>query len=255
MPRPDSTTTGTSSFPKDLEQRAVQALLQAVVVPEDKQPQPNKRPFLNLFHLQCGNAFQQVAIQEGLSTREQRHLLFQALMGMKPEPAATFWGALARLVESVLHNQEHVPASAFVNEEEDDEEEAFEIVPDAVSAAGLQFLQYAARCVSKYFESHHGKKLLPSGLWETAKALHDCLDQLEDPAWGPEAVAAHAAIVSLCETWWLKQGPDAEQVIVQALPCLVQAVLSLQQPQPGGGTQQQGGSETPVRAAHGFDGD
>jgi len=241
MPRPSSSDSTTSSFSKDLEQRAVQALLQAVVIPEDdpSKQHPNKRPFLNLFHLQCGNAFQQVAIEEGIPTREQRNLLFQALSGLKPEPAATFFGALARLVETVLENQEHVPASAFVNEEEDDDEEdeeAFEIVPDAVSAAGLQFLQYAARCVSKYFESHHGKKLLPTGLLETTRALHDCLDQLEDPAWGPEAVAAHAAIVSLCETWWLNQGPDAEQVIVQALPSIVQAVLLQQQPQQNGTT-------------------
>ena len=87
-------------------------------------------------------------------------------------------------------------------------------------------------CVSHYFDAHGTKKKLPIGVLDTVQTLHDCLDQLEDAAWGPECVAAHAAVASLCETWWLRDGPARERVIVQALPPLVEAVLRGAAPRP-----------------------
>ena len=103
-------------FSKDLEQRAVRALLQAVEDPAHNN-NSNKRPFLNLFHLQCSNAFTATAIREGLSAREQRRLLFQSLRNLRDGPAARFFPALHRLVEHAVENQEHVPESAFVDDD------------------------------------------------------------------------------------------------------------------------------------------
>lgn len=236
------------TYSKELEKAASQALLEAVTraVENDTTTSNNsKRHFLNLFHLHCqSNAHRPVDINdEDLSAREQRQLLFLCLSKRFTDgQAAQFFAALHSMVEACVENQQHVPESAFeVDDNQDDHEngesEEHEIVPDAASAASLSFLQYAALCVSAYFQEHNknnNRKGISSStaaaaipLFDTALALHNCLDQLEDPSWGPECVAAHAAIVALCETWWTRDGPHREQLIAQALPPLVENVLDV----------------------------
>jgi len=150
--RNETTTTAVAasvpSFTKETEKQAKEALMEAVQAAVTNK---NKRPFLSLFHLQCSNAHTPTVIEEGLSAREQRILLFQVIAKLKEEQAAVFFEALHKLVHTIIEQQEHVPESAFMEddeeEEEDDEDQSHEIVPDAKSAAGLLVLQYAAQCV------------------------------------------------------------------------------------------------------------
>jgi len=193
----------------------VQALVWAV----SKRHQGSKRPFLRLFHLHCDTEYLPVNVNDEClsSPQRQRVLLFHAIGKFKEKHAKTFFAGLRQLVDAVLENEEHVPDSAFVPDEQDQQQDG-EIFPDAASAAGLSFLQYAALCISTYFQKQfickcHDSLHLSTALYEAKLALHNCIDDLRDPSWGPESVRAHDAIVSLCATWWKLNGDHREQLI------------------------------------------
>jgi condensin-2 complex subunit G2 len=186
------------------------------------------RPFLNLFGAACSNSNVPSFLKAGFSIREQRQMLQTALQqpdSAKSDFARQFFGSLSILVNLVIERQEFVPESAFEDSSQGDDDA--ELVPDARSTEGLQFLQYAALCVRVYFTSLAEKskqKLKVPELFSTIVALHGVLVQI-DVAWGSDAVHAQQSIVALCETWWLNNGENREDVIGHALPVLVEAAV------------------------------
>lgn len=198
--------------------------------------------FLKLFGGAASNTNLPVMLSkpEGLNLRQQRQILLQTVASFDNSTHELFFGALQKLVESVIEQQLHVPDSAFAsdNDDEDDdkyaEDDDLEIVPDAKSSKALSFLHYATLCVQSSFNNSKPKSPKNNSqdddddatnntnpLYETAVALHNILDNLVSFC-GPDAAPTISAIVSLCESWWLNDGPDKENLIVQALAIIVE---------------------------------
>lgn len=216
------------TFTKEDAELARAALLNAVK--DNKDTTRSTRPFLNLFGAAGSNSNASITLlKPGLSMREQRRMLLRALQqdSTKKEVARTYFASLQNLVRHVVERQEFIPESAFANDDEEEQDDDQKVTPDARSTEGLQFLYYATLCVKSYFTGlvEQGKQgLVIAEVHEIAVALHDTLDQLET-SWGPDAANAHQAIVALCETWWLHNGVNREDLIGQALPAIVGAAM------------------------------
>jgi Condensin II non structural maintenance of chromosomes subunit len=194
----------------------------------------NIRPFLNLFGAATSNSNVPKQLKDGLTMREQRHLVLQTVKALSEDEASLLFASLATMVQNVVDKQLHIPESAFATEDNEGDEynDDRDIVLDAKSKTGLSFLYYVALCVSSFVETRldgdkHGARrmMIPSEVIRTAISLHDVLDQIES-SWGIEAADALNLIASLCDTWWVKNGPSKEDLILQSLPIFVEAALA-----------------------------
>jgi hypothetical protein len=194
-------------------------------------PLYSPRPFLNLFV--SSNTSR--SILPGLSTRDQKQLLLDAIRSFNKSHARRFFSALNNIVNKVITEEDYIPESAYHNDNDQDNDddgdaEDDEILADSKSSEALQFLNWSAVTIQTYLESlnekHSNKKaqLSISGeVFEVAVSLHDILFQLN--SCGPDAVAVQSTIVSLCEDWWQANGAQREMLVAQTLPLLVIAAL------------------------------
>jgi condensin-2 complex subunit G2 len=173
------------------------------------------RPFLRLIR-------STKLIKSDLSSREQKQLLMDTIQGMSKTHARRFFAALLQVVDNVLNSQAFIPESAY---KEDDDEEG-EVTPDRRSSQNLEFLHYAAQCAAAYLDGQiasqetTGAVLSVIGeLFDVAQRLHDITFTLN--SCGPDAIEPQSTIIRLCETWWLANVSNKEQLVVQVLPLIV----------------------------------
>jgi hypothetical protein len=192
-------------------------------------PLYSPRPFLNLFV--SSNTTR--SIIPGLTTRDQKQLLLDAVRSFSKSHARRFFSALNNIVNKVINEEDYIPESAYHednNEDNDDEEDDSEIIADTQSSEALQFLNWSAVTVQTYVESLNEKNSnkkaqlsITGEVFEVAVSLHNILFQLN--SCGPDAVAVQSTIVALCEDWWQANGSQREMLVAQTLPLLVIAAL------------------------------
>jgi len=189
-------------------------------------PLHSPRPFLNLFV--ASNSTR--SILPDLSARDQKQLLLDAIRSFTKSHGRRFFSALQSIVDKVVSDEEYIPESAYLDENEQDSANEQDIQADANSSQALNFLNCAALAVTTYLESlaakHTNKKTQLSVTGEVlavAVGLHDILFQLN--SCGPHAVAVQAAIVGMCEAWWHANGEQRSQLVAQTIPLLVISAL------------------------------
>jgi hypothetical protein len=68
------------------------------------------RPLLHLFAAEHPN---RKSVKSGLSLREQKQLLLQAVQHLGKAPARRFFAGVSDMLESVLENEDYIPESAY----------------------------------------------------------------------------------------------------------------------------------------------
>lgn len=234
LPKPKTVGDDENSKQSDIA-TARSALFAAVEGDNDDALTPlySPRPFLNLFI--SSNTSR--SILPGLSTRDQKQLLLNAVRSFSKNHARRFFSALNNIVNKVINEEDYIPESAYHEdnnedneEEENNDDEDSEIIADTQSSEALQFLNWSAVTVQTYLESLNEKnsnkkaQLSVTGeVFEVAESLHNILFQLN--SCGPDAVAVQSTIVALCEDWWQANGAQREMLVAQTLPLLVIAAL------------------------------
>jgi condensin-2 complex subunit G2 len=245
-------TTTTTTFSKADLQLAIQALADSIGTTN------HIEDFVALFDpsTSAAGSSNNVAktIKNGLSVKEQRKLLHAALQQTTAKSSAgavpildTFFARLLTVVQTAIQQQDFIPESAFVEGEKDDDDDIriggdqdaapVNVTVDDHARRHLHLLQHAAFCVtarlaattrtssSRSSSSSSSSSFgVDSSEWKLSVALHEALHDI-DPGWGHDASVASAAIVALCETHWLSKRTGREQVILHALPFLVEGAL------------------------------
>ena len=195
------------------------------------------------------------SLRRGLSGKEQRALLFNAIECFQTGHAVRFFAGLRTFVQTTIDNEDHVPSTAYAVQSpypegsdhgnDQNGEDAMVVVGDAKSSRALLFLRLAAACTQVYLtemntasqerqqqqqpEQQHSSKQKKQSrplhvieeAFEVAFALHRILLSLQDC--GPHGLDTQRTIVSLCEAWWNAQAPHRQYLVSQALPLLIQS--------------------------------
>ena len=193
----------------------------------------NLRPFLNLFGAACSNVHLPVHIQPGLSMKEQHQLIYSTFRHCTPnKTTSSIFSSLREYVQRLI-DQRIVGTIPSIEMEDP-------CIPDTSQRKeGFLFLYYATLCITAYFEGLVTKNKQFSAthnpLLNDAAAiaiqLHQIIDSVDDDdasSTSKEVQMTHAAIIHLCELWWLNDGPDREQLIGNILPILVENALHLE---------------------------
>jgi condensin-2 complex subunit G2 len=186
------------------------------------------KAFLKLFHPAKGGD----TISPGLTPKQLQSLVFETVGSMQKNNAKRFFSGLGSVLQIIISEEAYVPASAFADEGDEDEEK--EIVPDGNSTECLHFMKYAAMCVSTYMRTRVDQakqKRLSVGLqlqvlpevYDVAAELHNILLSLH--TCGPESIDAQNAVLSMCEVWWLANAANRDALIAQCLPLLLVQTL------------------------------
>lgn len=159
--------------------------------------------------------------------------------------ARRLFAGIEAILKKVVEEETYVPASAFVNDEDEDETndgarktrrqetiDPSDVIPDAKSTEALDFLKASCLCLGAYLEGlierrseantdTTNRKRYPvmNEVLTVAELLHDILLSLH--SCGTKGMQVQAAIASLCETWWLQRFVDREAMVVQLMPFLV----------------------------------
>jgi condensin-2 complex subunit G2 len=170
-----------------------------------------------------------ITLKAGLSSREQTQLLLDSVKTCSKAQARRLFAGLKGIVVKLVQDEMYVPESAYDDGKRShvDNDNVF---PDPESSKALHFLRMATLCLQAYLEvcaekHDNPKKQLPmiGEALELAQTLHDTLFSLD--SCGSDALATQNAIVTLCETWWLRNASQRELLLVQSLPLLVVTAL------------------------------
>lgn len=183
-----------------------------------------------------------VCLREEWSPSEQRKVLFHTIQtgwSSNTKQANRFFTGLLELVQSIL-----TPP---------DEESSLDYLQDKES---LDFLALVAQCLTLFLEGRQAARKesgrttttpssplsMPESTVTLTQALHDCLfalnvdtdeslssssssgDQHRDSVIETAKRKTQAAILRLCEAWWLANATSRENLVSQTLPILVHAV-------------------------------
>jgi Condensin II non structural maintenance of chromosomes subunit/HEAT repeat len=229
----------TLSFDKvDLE-IATNALLDTLTTVNDNDHEPNIRPFLNLFGAACSNVHVPVLLKQSLgwSMKEQHQLLYTTVRQLKNgDIALSIFTTLRKYVQHFTEQQ--ISLSSSDESDHTDATHDTEMTHPARlfndttrTREVFLFLYYVTSCATAYFEGWVTKnKPSPNSpvfneVYHIATSLHAFIDTIDESTSSKEVRTAHQAIVTLCETWWLKNGVQKESLIGNILPILVGNVL------------------------------
>ena len=178
------------------------------------------------------------ALVSGYSAKQQQALLWNALKNGSTDKSnknqlKRFFAGLHSIVERIIEDEAYVPESIKEDKDETiDNINDNQVKPDKRSDQRLLVLKCAALAVQAFLdgriirqkekEDQQKRKVslkVPPQVFQIASALHEVLFLLH--SCGAPAAPAKAAILSLCETWWLSKAENRESLIAQCLPLLV----------------------------------
>ena len=214
-------TTSTTSFNKSEYARACTALNQCTASADG---------FLGLFGVTSalGNnstfAPPPILLQEGAAHGRRQRQLLKLCIREKQTRLFPFFTGLRSLVADVTEKQQFIPEAAFEYDDDQHFTDDEEIVLDAASLHGLHIIDWAAVCIEETYSVSPKNLTDNNDVWNVVEMLHDIMDQI-DPIWGSQAASAQNSILSLCEAVWISKVPNRHQVIVKALPPLIESSL------------------------------
>jgi len=171
------------------------------------------------------------SIKPGISIREQKRILLDAVGGFSKVHSRRFFGALDNIIQSVVEAGTYIPESAYQDNDGDcNGDQGVDVTPDPRSSEHLHFLNFAALSLKAYVEGQMKKQptkkaplVVVDEAFHVAERLHNVLFSLN--SCGPDAVEPQSNIVAVCECWWIANIEHREMLILQALPLVVYATL------------------------------
>ena len=182
------------------------------------------------------------ALVVGNTVKQQQALLWNALKNSSTDKSnknqlKRFFDGLHSIVERIIEDEAYVPESikeVDVGDEKNKKIDEDDVRPDKCSDERLLVMKCAALAVRAFLqgriirqkEKQEQQKRrvalkVPPQVFQIASLLHETLFELH--SCGSPAAPTKAAILSLCETWWLSEAENREALIVQCLPLLVLA--------------------------------